>query len=157
MKTILFTCAVIATAVLTQPALAQQSAAPSSPTPQTAPAPAEVDAQVAKMQELMTQMNDQMSKLRQTTDPVERQKLMQEHWTTMQSAMTLMQGAWGGGKGGPAMGPMMGWGDFSKMTPEQRAQHQYMMERWMPMQQMMMGHMMQHQGMMQPQAPKPAQ
>lgn len=156
MKTMLLAAAVIATAVLVHPAPAQQPA-PSSPAPQTAPAPADVDAQVAKMQELMTQMNDQMSKLRQTTDPAEREKLMQEHWTTMQSAMTLMQGAWGDGKGGPMMGPMMHWGDFSKMTPEQRAQHQYMMERWMPMQQMMMGHMMQHQGMMQPQAPKPAQ
>ncbi|HET8697355.1 MAG TPA: hypothetical protein VFO94_07720 [Gammaproteobacteria bacterium] len=154
MKTPLLYAAAIAAAMLTQPALAQQ---PASPAPQTAPAPSEVDAQVAKMQALMTQMNDQMSKLAQTTDPTERQKLMQEHWTTMQSAMTLMQDAWGGGKGGPMMGPMMHWNDFSKMTPEQRAQHQYMMERWMPMQQMMMGHMMQHQGMMQPQAPTPAQ
>ena len=156
MRTTLLATALIATTALLEPALAQQPAAPASPVPQTAPTPADVDAQVAKMQELMTQMNDQMSKLRQTTDPAERQKLMQEHWTTMQSAMTLMQGAWAGGKGGPMMGPMMGWNDFSKMTPEQRAQHQYMMERWMPMQQMMMGHMMQHQGMMQP-SPKPGQ
>ncbi|HET7133916.1 MAG TPA: hypothetical protein VFJ95_16790 [Gammaproteobacteria bacterium] len=70
---------------------------------------------------------------------------MQEHWSTMQTAMTLMQGAWGGGKGGAMMGSMMHWGEFSKMTPEQRAEHQYMMERWKPMQQMMMSHMMQHQ------------
>src|ERR1044071_5964386 len=101
MKTMLLAAAVIATAAVVHPAPAQQPA-PSSPAPQAAPAPADVDTQIAKMQELMTQMNDQMSNLRQTTDPAERQKLMREHWTTMQSAMTLMQGAWGG----PTMGPM---------------------------------------------------
>lgn len=147
-------------------AFAQQQ--PASPPAQSAqpqqPTPSETDAQIAKMQELMTQMNQQMSQMQQAKDPAERQKLMQQHWATMQAAMTLMEGAWGGGMGGHMMGPMMSWGDYSKMTSEQRAQRQYMMEHWMPMQQMMMGHMMQHQGMMmqpgtmmpQP-APKPAQ
>ena len=143
-------------------AFAQQQ--PASPPAQSQPTPSEVDAQLSKMQQLMTKMNEEMTQIQQTKDPAERQKLMQEHWATMQSAMTLMQGAWGGGMPGHMMGPMMSWGDYSKLTPEQRAQRQYMMDRWMPMQQMMMGHMMQHQGMMmQPGlmpgqvAPKPAQ
>lgn len=156
MNTAFLTTALIVTTALFQPAFAQQPAAPpTAPEPQTAPAPAEVDAQVAKIQSLMAQMNEQMSKLRQATDPAERQKLMQEHWATMQSAMTLMHETWGG-TGGRMMGPMMGWREFSNMTPEQRTQREYMMQRWMPMQQMMMGDMMQHQGMMQS-PPKPTE
>jgi hypothetical protein len=34
---------------------------------------------------------------------------------------------------------------YSKLTPEQMKQRQYMMDRHMGMQQMMMDHMMQHQ------------
>lgn len=49
-------------------------------------------------------------------------------------------------------GHMMGWQDskdyYAKLTPEQTRQRQYMMDRYMGMQQMMMGHMMQHQEQM---------
>jgi len=132
----------VAIVALVHPTFAQQPATPpTNPTQQAAPTPAEVDSQIAKMQELMTQMNKQMADLQKTQDPAERQKLLQEHWTTMQSAMTLMQGSMMGG-------PMMMWQDYSKLTPEQLKQRQYMMDRWMPMQQMMMGHMMQQQSMM---------
>ena len=159
-------------ALLVQPVVAQQQPAaqpkqqPTAPAqpPVAAPSPSEVDAQIAKMQELMTQMNQQMAELQLAKDPAERQRLLQQHWATMQSAMSVMHGAWGMGmgmQGGHMMGPMMSWGDYRNMTPEQRAQRQYMMDRWMPMQQMMMEHMMQQQGaMMQPPAqavpPKPA-
>lgn len=90
----------------------------------------------------------------------------------MQDTMTLMHGQWGGmmgccaggdATGGPGMGghmmrgPMMGWGDYRNLTPEQLKQRQYMMDRWMPMHQMMMDQMMQHQHwMMQPQPPTPS-
>lgn len=135
-----------ALAVSIEPALAQQTPAPPpAGAAQPAPTPAEVDAQIAKLQELMTQMNQQMAEIQKTTDPAKRQQLMQEHWTTMQSAMTLMQGAGGNHMG---MGHMM-WGDYRNLTPEQLKQRQYMMDQMMPMQQMMMGHMMQYQGMMQ--------
>jgi hypothetical protein len=44
---------------------------------------------------------------------------------------------------------MMGWRDmggyYSKLTPEQMKQRQYMMDRYMGMQQRMMDHMMEHQ------------
>jgi hypothetical protein len=43
---------------------------------------------------------------------------------------------------------MMGWrrmgGYYSRLTPEQMKQRQYMMDQYMNMQQMMMDHMMQH-------------
>lgn len=50
----------------------------------------------------------------------------------------------------------MGWRDYQSLPPEQLKQRQYMMDRWMGMQQNMMDHMMQHQYWMgQPQpAPK---
>jgi hypothetical protein len=141
----------VAIVALVHPTFAQQPATPpTNPTQQAAPTPAEVDSQIAKTQEVMTQMNKQMADLQKTQDPAERQKLLQEHWTTMQSAMTLMQGSMMGGGGHMMMGggPMMMWQDYSKLTPEQLKQRQYMMDRWMPMQQMMMGHMMQQQSMM---------
>ncbi len=107
-------------------------------------------------------MQAQMDKIRQAKDPRERQRLLQQHWTTMQNTMSLMHGGWSGmmGPGGGMMGPggghmmggrMMNWGDYRNLTPEQLKQRQYMMDRWMPMQQMMMDQMMQHQfWMMQP-------
>jgi len=171
MKRSVFVAAIAALAMLAQPSFAQQS----PPAPSTAPAaqpsaptPEELDKQYAKMQEQMAKMQEQMNKLRATQDPQERQRLLEEHWTSMQAAMATMHGAWGGGMMGPGMmgrhmmgGPMMGghmmmWNDYRNLTPEQLRQRQYMMDRWMPMQQMMMDHMMQHQYWMtqpQPQAP----
>jgi hypothetical protein len=59
--------------------------------------------------------------------------------------------------GGPGMmmgAPMMDWGHmrgyYSNLTPEQLKQRQYMMEQYLPMQQMMMNHMMWHQQWMNP-------
>jgi len=47
---------------------------------------------------------------------------------------------------------MMGWKNmsdyYSKQTPEQMKQHQYMMDQYMGMQQQMMNHMMMHQNYM---------
>src|SRR6516164_6166844 len=94
MKTVASIVVGVAIVALAHYTFAQQPT-PSSATPgqASAPTPADVDAQLAKMQELMTQMNKQMADLQKTQDPAERQKLMQEHWTTMQSAMSLMQGS----------------------------------------------------------------
>jgi hypothetical protein len=65
----------------------------------------------------MQRMQEQMSKIAQTTDPQERQRLMQEHWQTTYRDMQTMRGMgwmWGGGSmmgsccgmasGGPAPG-----------------------------------------------------
>lgn len=63
----------------------------------------------------------------------------------------MMGGGMGMGMmgGGHMMGGnmgMMGWdhmrGYYSGLTPEQVKQRQYMMDRYMPMQQMMMDHML---------------
>jgi hypothetical protein len=120
-----------------------------------------------------------VARLNQTQDPKDRERLLREHWNTMQSTMGMMNsmcgnyGMMGGnttvvptvcGMGTPMMGGgmmgrgMMGghmmWGDYRSLTPEQLKQRQYMIDRWMPMQQMMMNHMMQYQNwMMQQPAP----
>lgn len=64
-----------------------------------APNTAEFDKQLAQVQEHMKLMQAQMERMRATQDPQERQKLLQEHWTSMQSAMTAMHGMWGPGGG----------------------------------------------------------
>lgn len=126
------------------------------------------DDRIAQMQGQMAVMHAQMDQIRQTSDPKERQKLIQEHWDTMQKARGMMDGMWGpgrmGGPGGPMMGggmmggrggPMMGgrggpmmWNDYRHMSPEQMKQRQYMMYQYMGMQQQMMDQMMEHQGYM---------
>lgn len=132
----------------------------------TPPNPAEFDKQMSQIQTHMQQMQAQMEKIRQTQDPQERQRLLQDHWNSMQAAMSTMNGMWGpnGCFGGAAMmgggmgmmgsghmmgGNMMGWDHmrsyYSGLTPEQMKQRQYMMDRYMPMQQMMMDHMLWHQ------------
>lgn len=105
-----------------QPAIAQ------------APAPdqAEVDQQYAKMQEQMKLMQSQMDRIGKTQDPQERQRLMQEHMSSMQAMMALMRNGPGG---------MMGCRQ---------------MNRWMPMQQNMMDQMRLHQHWMMPPPPPPA-
>lgn len=129
-----------------------------------APNLTDFDKQATQIQENIQKMQEQMDKIRQTQDPQERQKLLQEHWQTMQSGMTMMQGMWGSGmmgccSGGPAYGGwhmggpgMMGWrgmgGYYSKLTPEQMKQRQYMTDQYLGMQQQMMNHMMMHQNYM---------
>lgn len=128
----------------------------------TTPSVADFDKQMAPVQDNLKKMQEQMDKLRQTQDPQVRQTLLQEHWTTMQNNMQMMHGmgtmgmmgccAGGSMKGGHMMmgSPMMGWQDYSKITPEQMKRRQYMMDRYMGMQQQMMDHMMQHQQYMWP-------
>jgi hypothetical protein len=136
-------------------------------------ASADFDKQYAQIQEQLTKMEEEMNKVRSTQDPQERQRLLKEHWATMQTAMTTMH-ALSGGMMGPGMmggqvagrhmmsglmkdGQMMEWNDYRNLTPEQLKQRQYMMDRSMPIQQIMMDHIMQHQyWMMQPQLPVPS-
>lgn len=131
---------------------------------QQAPNVTDFDRQAALIQENIKTMQEQMEKIRQTQDPQERQKLLQEHWATMQSGMGMMQGMWGPGMmgccgGGPASGGwhmggpgMMGWrgmgGYYSGLTPEQMKQRQYMMDQYLGMQQQMMNQMMYQQNYM---------
>lgn len=64
---------------------------------------------MSKMQTHMKTMQEQMQKLQQTSDPQDRQRLMQNHWTAMQEGMKMMHGS--GNTPGCMMmggGPMMG-------------------------------------------------
>ena len=129
---------------------------------QQAPNVAEFDKQMVQAQDIFKKMQAQMEQIQQTQDPQQRQKLLQEHWNTMQNGMSMMNGMWGPGMMGKGhmMGGshMMGWQDDSNMTPEQKNQHQYMMDRYTGMQQMMMDNMMRHQHFMQgPPPAKPGQ
>ena len=172
MKSLIHTFAWAVLALCVQPAFGQQTGSSKTADKQAsqpaAATPEQADKQFAQMQAQITKMQDEMKKIRETQDPQERQRLLQEHWATMQAAMTTMHGMMGAGMmGGPMAGghmmggPMMGghmmmWNDYRNLTPEQLKERQYMMDRWMPMQQMMMDHMMQQQyWMMQPQAPAP--
>ena len=122
MKTIRMAPLVLALVTLGQPALAQQPQPADKSAAQAAqPSVQEFDKRMAQLQETMKQMQAQMDKVRQTQDPQERQRLLQEHWNSMQAGMATMHGMWGpagagccaGGTGmGPGMmmsGPMMGW------------------------------------------------
>lgn len=65
-----------------------------------------------QMRDHMQRMQEQMAKIAQTTDPQERQRLMQEHWQGMYQNMQSMRGmGWMFGCCGSMMGPgMMGGG-----------------------------------------------
>lgn len=76
-----------------------------------------------QMRDFTQRMREQMSKIAQTTDPQERQRLLQEHWQDMYQNMQTMRGRgwmWGGGMMSPGMmmGPgMMGRGMMSGGPP----------------------------------------
>lgn len=169
MKRSMLTAALIAAALVSSQPVLAQSPKPADKASQAQPAtpnPAEFDKRLQQAQEHMKQMQAQMEKIQQTQDPQERQRLLQEHWTSMQGAMRTMHGLWGpagegccAGEPGAGPGRMMGWrhmrGYYSGLTQEQLRQRQYMMDQYMPMQQMLMDHMMWHQRWMT-QSPAPA-
>ncbi len=118
----------------------------------TAAADADMDKTYGAMQERYKKMQEQMEKIRQTKDPKERQKLLQEHWQTMHEGMGMM-GGMGMGPGSRGGGMGMGYGPRgcpAGATPEATACRQNMMERRMDMMQMMMDQMMEHQGQSAP-------
>lgn len=95
--------------------------------------------------EHMNTMLEQMDRIHRTTNPEERQRLLEEHWKTMDeqmAGMREMEGMMGGMHGGRGD---RGHGSTHMMDPEQR--DSYMQDR-MDMQQMMMEQMMQHNHMM---------
>jgi hypothetical protein len=151
--------AIAAGIALTSPV--QQAASKDTGAPQssskTPPAGAsEFDRNLGLLREQMKTMQAQMDQIGKTQEPQERQKLLEQHWATMQSAMTIMHGMWGPGMMGHGMGPGMmggagpgmmgGWGHmggyYSHLTPEQLRQRQYMTDQYLQMQQEMMNNMM---------------
>jgi hypothetical protein len=101
--------------------------------------------QMPRMQENMKEMQLQMEKIQATSDPKERQKLMQEHMQSMQENMKEMHGMGGSmmmsgdQRGGVAKD------DHKDMAKGGMMKHHDMMEKRMDMMQMMMEQMVQHQ------------
>jgi len=128
-------------------AFAQAPAQPATPAPQTAPGGPMMGG-TQQMQDAMKKMQEQMAKIRATSDPAERQKLMFEHMSTMRDAMGTMMKMGGPGTGMMPGGGMMG-GSSAAPAPGDVPGRMGMMEQRMGMMQMMMDQMMQHQDMME--------
>ena len=130
MKTSILTAAIVAFALTAPVASAQDPAAPTQPA-------MGMDAQMSQMHANMAAMQAQMEKIHATTNPKERQKLMQAHMQTMQESMAMMESMSkpmimdGGQPGGMAMG-----GDMMK--------HHQMMQERMGMMTTMMQQMLDH-------------
>ena len=146
-------CSALTSPMFLDTAIAQSSSKSQSPDT------AAFDKNLAQFQEQMKVMQAQMDQIRKTQDPQERQKLLQQHWATMQSAMRTMHGMWGPGMMGGygSMGPGMiggvgpgrcggGWGHmggyYSQLTPERLRKRQYMTDQYLRMQQEMMNNLM---------------
>ena len=157
MKTSILIAAIVACALSAPIVSAQEKPAPAEPAmnmdmgkpAREGPAPAksamnmDMDKNMSQMPEKMKAMQAQMDRIRNTTDPEERQKLMQEHMQTMQENMKAMRGM-----GGPMMmdAPkdrgMMG-GKKGRMKDRDMMKRHAMMEKRIDMMQMMMEQMMQ--------------
>ena len=119
------------------------------------------DMQMGKAQERMKEVQALMAKLRETKDPAERRKLMQQHTQAMRDTIGMMRemkmGAMGCGQGkgmmscGEGMGAMGGEHKMGAMGGDHMmgmmSMHQMMEER-MEMMQMMMEQMFERQEML---------
>ncbi|OGT03346.1 MAG: hypothetical protein A2Z65_08030 [Gallionellales bacterium RIFCSPLOWO2_02_58_13] len=135
----------------------EQGGTPAS-APDKAMSSSVADAQMAKAQERMKQAQALMARLRESKDPAERKRLMQEHMQAMRDTMGMMRGMrmgmMGGGQGmgmmggGQGMGTMgSGQGKGPAKTGGMMPMHQ-MMEDRMEMMQMMMEQMFERQEML---------
>ena len=117
-------------------------------TPTERPATPGSQMMAGDMQAAMQRMQEQMTKIRPTTDPAERQKLMLEHMSTMQESMERMKKTGGPGTGMMPGGGMMG-GPSAAPSPSEVPTRMGTMEQRLGMMQIMMDQMMQHQNMME--------
>jgi hypothetical protein len=103
---------------------------------------------LGEMHQQMQKMLAQMDKIRQTKDPVERKRILDEHMQTMQDTMQAMHSM-----GGPTMMQMMGGQGMGGATNRTESgkrgtganQRMDMMEKRMDMMQMMMEQMIEQQ------------
>ena len=143
MKTSIMISTIVACALSAPIVSAQEKSAPAKPAMSM-----DMDKHMSQMQEKMKAMQAQMDRIHKTTDPKERQKLMQAHMQSMQENMKAMRGM-----GGPMMmdspkgGGMMG-GKKGGMKDGMMKRHE-MMEKRVDMMQMMMEQMMQRDQIMQ--------
>jgi len=126
--------------------------APVQATDRPAPASSEMNAfdqQMIRTQQHLHKLQAQMESIQQSEEPNERQRLLREHWSTMQEVMRMMHGP--GRMGGPMMeaGKGMGWKVYAELSLDERAQRLYMMERRLEIQQMLLEHMALHHQQLQ--------
>jgi len=114
---------------------------------------ARMSAQMQQMQENMKTMQELMAKIRASSDPNERRKLMQEHMQAMHAQMAMMHDMGRGmmmgmtdqgGATGCTPESSMTNGPGGKMGPEMMQRHRMMLQR-MDMMQMMMEQMLQRE------------
>ena len=103
MKTSILVAIIVACGLSAPIVSAQEKPAPDNPAMNK---DMDMDKHMGQMQEKMKAMQAQMDKIRNTTDPKERQKLMQEHMQAMQENMKAMHGM-GGKKGDMKDGDML--------------------------------------------------
>ena len=140
MKTSILISAIVASALSAPIASAQEKSPPTKPAMSM-----DMDKHMSRMQGNMKAMQAQMDAIHKTTDPKERQKLMQAHMTAMQENMKAMRGMGGPMmKGGGEHGGMMMGGKKGGMKDAEMMKHHEMMANRMDMMQMMMEQMMQH-------------
>ena len=150
MKTSYLFVAITACALSSIPlASAQDKAASASPAGKT-----QMDTQMTEVQASATKMRSQMDQIHATTDPTERQKLMQAHMQTMQDSMAMMRSMnkptmMDGGQGGMAKADDKGAPSGKGMMGGNMMQHHQMMENRIEMMQTMMDQMLQHQQAME--------
>jgi hypothetical protein len=93
---------------------------------------ADYQAYMQQMQKHMKTMQEQMQKIQQNTDSNERQRLMQEHWQSMQAGMRLMHGS--ETMPGCMMDQMIGQGHMMgqgyMMNQDKVMRHGQMMRNW---------------------------
>ena len=146
MKTAIMISTIVACALSAPIVSAQDKSAPAKPAMSM-----DMDNHMSQMQEKMKAMQAQMERIHKTTDPKERQKLMQAHMQSMQENMKAMRGM--GGQmmkgGGEHAGMKMGDKKGGMKDGDMMKRHA-MMEKRMDMMQMMMEQMMQHEQMQMP-------
>lgn len=102
------------------------------------------DSNVSQMEQNMKDLQLQMDKIHRTSDPKERQRLMDAHMQAMQDHMKKMRDMGGPMMKGGMHDRMMMGGKNGGVTNDDVAKMQEMMNTRMDMMQMMMEQMMQH-------------
>ena len=104
----------------------------------------EMHTQMSQMEGSMNEMQQQMEKIRGTSDPKEREKLLQGHMRTMQDSMKTMRGMWKPMTNAEGKhGAMMSDAKKNSMKPGDMMQHHEMMEKRIDMMMVIMEQMMQ--------------
>lgn len=97
------------------------------------PSNTDSDAQKEKLQAQLKQMQVEMDKIRKAGDPQERQRLMDNHWRSMQDSMGMMinmhgSGMWNCDMMQDGVTDGEGWMNMMNIMMDQMRQHQEYMQ-----------------------------